>query len=150
MATNRTRCTEHRPSRALALLLVAGALTTAASTSLLASPASAGGPVTTPISVTTTLDVVDPADGLLSLREAFTQANADGLANDVVLQQGVTYVLDLCAGGVDENVIPTSPPRSAATAGALPLYGTCTILIPAIDAKVSVERCTMVPLPEEA
>src|SRR5690348_7817012 len=54
------------------------------------------------------------------------------------------------AGGVVENVSATSPPSSALTAGALPLYGTCTIFVPAIDENVSPERCTIVPFPEDA
>ncbi|OWY61486.1 hypothetical protein B7486_63535, partial [cyanobacterium TDX16] len=71
---------------------------------LAAAPASAGVAMLTPIEVTTTEDVVDPADGLLSLREAVDQANADGLDNEIVLADEATYVLDECGGGLDENV----------------------------------------------
>src|SRR5437763_16170062 len=48
------------------------------------------------------------------------------------------------------NITCTSPAISAGSAGPEPLYGTCTIGQPVIDLKSSPERCTDVPLPEDA
>jgi hypothetical protein len=56
-------------------------------------PASAGGTVLT---VTTTADVVDAGDGLLSLREAVGQASADSGVTSILLAEGATYQLDRC------------------------------------------------------
>ena len=53
------------------------------------------------------------------------------------------------AGGMVENTKVTSPPRIAAVAGLLPLYGTCSTSTPAEDFSISDARCTMVPLPDE-
>ncbi len=51
------------------------------------------------IPVTTTLDVVNPADGVTSLREAINQAAASNGADEVVLVGGATYNLTDCAAG---------------------------------------------------
>src|SRR5262245_55640574 len=52
--------------------------------------------------VTTTLDVVDPADGQRSLREAITAANTlDG--EDVIVLPGGVYKLALAGSGEDAN-----------------------------------------------
>ena len=47
------------------------------------------------IAVTTTDDVVDPLDGVTSLREAISEAAGDG-DDTIVLEPGATYELDLC------------------------------------------------------
>lgn len=54
------------------------------------------------ISVTTTADVVNGADGVVSLREAITSANAAGDATTVTLAAAATYGLNLC-GDDDTN-----------------------------------------------
>ena len=54
------------------------------------------------------------------------------------------------AAGVVEKLIDASPPSTAATAGALPLYGICNILILAIVFSVSPDKCRIVPLPDDA
>ena len=48
--------------------------------------------------VTTTADTV-AADGLLSLREAVAAANANAVADEIVLTSGATYTLTQCASG---------------------------------------------------
>jgi hypothetical protein len=67
------------------------------------SPASAGIPPA--VVITTTADVVDAGDGLLSLREAITATNTDLLAFDTTFQLagGATYQLTRCNGGTDED-----------------------------------------------
>lgn len=58
-------------------------------------PAGAGD-AATPISVTTTDDVVEPSDGVTSLREAVGMAN-DHVGDDIiVLSEGGAYTLSLC------------------------------------------------------
>src|SRR5262249_3290526 len=52
------------------------------------------------LNVTTPLDVINPNDGLLSLREAVLQANASQGANTIVLPAG-TYTL--ARAGADED-----------------------------------------------
>src|SRR5262249_34206769 len=52
------------------------------------------------LNVTTALDVVDPSDGLLSLREAVLQANTANGANTIVVPAG-TYVLTRAGAGED-------------------------------------------------
>jgi predicted outer membrane repeat protein len=52
--------------------------------------------------VTTTLDVVNPADGLLSLREAITAANASPLPDTIALPAGV-YRITRAGAGEDGN-----------------------------------------------
>jgi hypothetical protein len=54
-------------------------------------------------SVTTTLDVVDPADGRLSLREAITKANTSAGADLINVSAGV-YKIALAGTGDDGNV----------------------------------------------
>ena len=51
------------------------------------------------LNVTTTADVVDAADGLLSLREAFVAASANAEADEIVLAATATYTLDDCVAG---------------------------------------------------
>src|SRR5215218_2506477 len=53
--------------------------------------------------VTTTDDVVDANDGVLSLREAVTAASTDAGESEIVLQAGATYHLTLCAAGAPEH-----------------------------------------------
>lgn len=55
------------------------------------------------ITVTTARDVVDPNDGLTSLREAITQANASA-EDDTIVLQGVRYQLSLAGAGDDANL----------------------------------------------
>ena len=57
--------------------------------------------------VTTTLDVVDPADGKLSLREAITAANSRAGADIIVLPAGVFKIALAGAGRT-----PTPPATS--------------------------------------
>ncbi len=54
------------------------------------------------VTVTTTADVVAPADGVTSLREAVTAANGDGEATTIELA-AATYTLDLCGADEDAN-----------------------------------------------
>ena len=49
--------------------------------------------------VTTTADVVNPADGLVSLREAVASANGNASNDVIVLQPGAQYHLTSCAAG---------------------------------------------------
>ncbi len=66
-----------------------------------ASPAWAAGP----FAVTTTADVVNGGDGVLSLREAINAAAADGTETIVQLAAGSTYQLTICADdGADEDL----------------------------------------------
>jgi hypothetical protein len=51
-----------------------------------------------PIVVTTTDDVVDADDDVLSLREAFTVARNDGVASTISLASDATYALTMCEG----------------------------------------------------
>jgi len=44
----------------------------------------------------------------------------------------------------------TWPAMTSATAGALPLYGTCTMSIPAVALNISAARWVEVPLPDDA
>src|SRR5689334_20592977 len=48
------------------------------------------------------------------------------------------------------NITSTWPAISAGSAGPAPLNGTCSMLQPVIVLKSSPERCTDVPLPEDA
>jgi hypothetical protein len=52
--------------------------------------------------VTTTADVVNPADGLLSLREAISMANATAAADTIMLKAG-TYAIGIDIAGEDAN-----------------------------------------------
>jgi len=52
--------------------------------------------------VTTRADVVDPNDGLISLREAITMANATAAADTIVLQGGM-YAIGIDNAGEDAN-----------------------------------------------
>lgn len=58
--------------------------------------------------VTTTADVVDGGDGVLSLREAFTAANGDLDASTIVLGSGLTYQLTICDGGAPNETANAS------------------------------------------
>lgn len=86
-------------ARPLVRLLLAALLAAAALAVVPGSPSSAGGAVLT---VTTTDDVVDPGDGLLSLREAVVEVNAGNPATAIVLADGATYELDRCDVVVNE------------------------------------------------
>lgn len=58
-----------------------------------------------PVVVTTNVDVVDAADGVVSLREAVSLASSDGGATEVQLTPGVVYALTLCdATSEDANI----------------------------------------------
>lgn len=55
------------------------------------------------IFVSTTLDVVDGADGVTSLREAFDLANADADDSVIHLEAGALYALTACQAGMLED-----------------------------------------------
>lgn len=60
------------------------------------------------ITVTTTADTVNPTDGVLSLREAFAEANSHVGSDVIVLQAGATYTPVLgCAGTATEQANAT-------------------------------------------
>jgi hypothetical protein len=61
-------------------------------------PAEAAGPIV----VTTTADVIDSGDGLLSLREAVDIANATPGPDEIVLQADTAYELTRCPIGEDD------------------------------------------------
>lgn len=90
-----TRATVVRAVPHAALQVIAVVLVFAAG----ASPAAALNVVT----VTTTVDVVNPADGFVSLREAFTTANTDADDTQIILAANALY--SLCGGlpGTDED-----------------------------------------------
>jgi len=52
--------------------------------------------------------------------------------------------------GMLSKITCTWPPIRSVSASAAPRYGTCCILAPVIDMNISPERCTEVPLPDEA
>src|SRR5436853_5961272 len=54
------------------------------------------------IVVTTFADVVNPADGKVSLREAINRANATAAPDTIVLRAGV-YKIGLAGAGEDDN-----------------------------------------------
>ena len=83
---------KHAAVTALVALLVASV-----STVVVAAPAAAA-----TVAVTTTTDVVNGADGVVSLREAVTQANAAADATVIDLAASASYQLTLCAGGVED------------------------------------------------
>jgi predicted outer membrane repeat protein len=60
-----------------------------------------GGPPGPPTSivVTTTADVLDAADGLVSLREAFIAASNDNADSTIVVASGAEYLLTSCGAG---------------------------------------------------
>lgn len=76
------------------------ALGAAATVALGCAPTPAPGPPGPPatIVVTTTADVMDNADGLTSLREAFTAAANDNADSTVVVSSGAEYALTSCTG----------------------------------------------------
>lgn len=83
---------------AIRSLVGAALLVTAALLALPASPASAA-----TYDVTTTTDVVNAADGVLSLREALAEASAQAGADTVTLVADATYPLTNCALGQLED-----------------------------------------------
>ena len=52
--------------------------------------------------------------------------------------------------GMLSKITCTWPPNRSVIAGAAPRYGTCCILTSAIAMNISPDRCTEVPLPEDA
>ena len=52
--------------------------------------------------------------------------------------------------GMLSKITCTWPPSMSVIAGAAPRYGTCCILMPVIAMNISPDRCTEVPLPDEA
>jgi hypothetical protein len=89
--------------RAVALAIAAAVL--AAGLVVAASPAGAAGVIT----VTTTADVIDAGDGLVSLREAMALSDAQPGDDTIVLATGATYALTLCSSsnGVLSTVAPS-------------------------------------------
>ena len=61
--------------------------------------------------------------------------------------------LPALACGTTPGMVPkastVSPESTEATAGTVPLYGTCTRSMPAICLSRSIARCVIAPLPEE-
>ncbi|MGZ7014735.1 MAG: choice-of-anchor Q domain-containing protein, partial [Acidimicrobiales bacterium] len=55
------------------------------------------------IAVTTTADVINGSDGVLSLREAVIEANADAGADTIELATSATYELASCSGPLPES-----------------------------------------------
>ena len=55
------------------------------------------------VNVTTASDVVNAADGVTSLREAISAANAAVEPTTIVLVAGTTYQLSLCGADEDAN-----------------------------------------------
>ena len=84
----------------LTVVLLAGTVTVVA-----APPAAATrAPANAPIAVTTTADVVDPDDGVVSLREAVDLANAQPGDDTIDLAADATYAISLgCAVPEDAN-----------------------------------------------
>ena len=70
---------------------------------VVAAPASAGLIVNDPIVVSTTDDIRDPDDGLISLREAFDLANGQEGQDEIVLAADATYQSTLCDGDPDDD-----------------------------------------------
>jgi S-layer homology domain len=68
------------------------------------------------IHVTKYEDVVNPSDGLISLREAMTTADTDGMDTVVTLHPVETYVLDQC-GGADNGTLIAGPDGSLTIEG---------------------------------
>jgi CSLREA domain-containing protein len=68
-------------------------------------PAQPAGAVVNPvIVVTTTVDTLNPSDGVLSLREAVDLANATAGADTIQLASDAAYPLSICDGSpIDEN-----------------------------------------------
>ena len=54
------------------------------------------------------------------------------------------------ADGSESNISCTWPPIRSVSAGALPLYGTCSMSMPAAILNASPERCCDVALPADA
>src|SRR3954471_8178944 len=79
----------------LAVGLGAAALIAAVVPVIVAAPAGALPNPT--IVVTTTADVINGADGVLSLREAVALANATAGDDTIQLADGATYALTICA-----------------------------------------------------
>jgi hypothetical protein len=67
-----------------------------------AAPAS-GGPPSGLVNVTTTADITDSGDGLVSLREAVGIANTDGVDSTVALASDAVYTLTICGGPTQED-----------------------------------------------
>ena len=69
---------------------------------------------------------------------------------DVVASARSLPLLTCCRPMVTASKVScTCPPMRSETQGALPLYGTCTSWMPAIEAKSSAARCGAPPLPLE-
>src|SRR4029453_15419183 len=52
--------------------------------------------------------------------------------------------------GILSKITWTWPPSRSVIAGAAPRYGTCCIFVPVIAMNISPDRCTEVPLPDDA
>jgi len=76
------------------------------------------------ISVSTTADVVDPNDGVTSLREAITAANANPGDDTVVLAAGASYAISLgCSGTATELANASGSLDVTDAAGTLTIAG---------------------------
>lgn len=95
---------------------------------LMSVPASADGNPT--IVVTTTADVVDAGDGVLSLREAVSKANTDAGADTIQLATDETYELTIC-GEVEDITRDTDNGRrnlNSTDPDGLALHGEASIV----------------------
>jgi hypothetical protein len=82
-------------------------------------PVTPAGATNAPIVVTTTADVIDPTDGLLSLREAIDLANASAGDDTILMADGATYDLTRC--GSDNDTAPSNATGDLDTSGSDPL-----------------------------
>ncbi len=83
-------------TRTRRVVAVLGAAVVAVAVGCAPAPTPPGPPAT--IVVTTTVDVVDNADGVISLREAFTAAANDNADSTIVVSSGAEYALTRCTG----------------------------------------------------
>ncbi|MNC91061.1 hypothetical protein D3C83_72500 [compost metagenome] len=73
----------------------------------------------------------------------------DGFADDT--PSGRSLPLRICVITVEmvASEACVSPDTRAVTCGTPPLYGTCTMSIPAIDTNSAIDRCGALPFPDE-
>ena len=77
-------------------------------------------------------------------------AAGERFAEVTAIGRNLPDLMNGIAEGIVGKMSDTCPPITSANAGALPLYGTCTMSIFAIILKSSPARCGGVPLPADA